>query len=107
MTVQSAITGTGVLTSVAFALKNFYKKLRRQKMSEKRTIFQQRMRVLNKLYNYGCKTEKDLQKLTLENILEINGITIPEMSVITELQKQVKAGTLYSYLGGGENEQSY
>ena len=75
-------------------------------MSEKRTIFQQRMRVLNKLYNYGCKTEKDLQKLTLENILEINGITIPEMSVITELQKQVKAGTLYSYLGGGENEQS-
>ena len=49
---------------------------------------------------------KDLQKLTLENILEINGITIPEMSVITELQKQVKAGTLYSYLGGGENEQS-
>ena len=40
-------------------------------MSEKRTIFQQRMRVLNKLYNYGCKTEKDLQKLTLENILEI------------------------------------
>ena len=52
------------------------------------------------------KTEKDLQKLTLENILEINGITIPEMSVITELQKQVKAGTLYSYLGGGENEQS-
>ena len=76
-------------------------------MSEKRTIFQQRMRVLNKLYNYGCKTEKDLQKLTLENILEINGITIPEMSAITELQKQVKAGTLYSYLGGGENEQSY
>ena len=71
-------------------------------MSEKRTILQQRMRVLNKLYNYGCKTEKDLQKLTLENILEINGITIPEMSVITELQKQVKAGTLYSYLGGGE-----
>lgn len=72
-------------------------------MSEKRTIFQQRMRVLNKLYNYGCKTEKDLQKLTLE----INGITIPEMSVITELQKQVKAGTFYSYLGGGEDEQSY
>lgn len=76
-------------------------------MSEKRTIFQQRMRVLNKLYNYGYKTEKDLQKLTLENILKINSITIPEMSVITELKKQVKAGTLYSYLGGGENEQSY
>lgn len=74
-------------------------------MSEKRTNFQQKTRVLNKLFSAGVKTEKDLQKLTLENILEIKNITIPEMAIITELQKQVKSGTLYSYLaGGGENE---
>ena len=74
-------------------------------MSEKRTNFQQKTRVLNKLFSLGVKTEKDLQKLTLENILEIKNITIPEMAIITELQKQVKSGTLYSYLaGGGENE---
>lgn len=74
-------------------------------MSEKRTNFQQKARVLNKLFSSGVKTEKDLQKLTLENILEIKNITIPEMAIITELQKQVKSGTLYSYLaGGGENE---
>lgn len=74
-------------------------------MSEKRTNFQQKTRVLNKLFSSGAKTEKDLQKLTLENILEIKNITIPEMAIITELQKQVKSGTLYSYLaGGGENE---
>lgn len=74
-------------------------------MSEKRTSFQQKTRVLNKLFSSGVKTEKDLQKLTLENILEIKNITIPEMAIITELQKQVKSGTLYSYLaGGGENE---
>lgn len=74
-------------------------------MSEKRTNFQQKTRVLNKLFSSGVKTEKDLQKLTLENILEIMNITIPEMAIITELQKQVKSGTLYSYLaGGGENE---
>lgn len=74
-------------------------------MSEKRTNFQQKTRVLNKLFSSGVKTEKDLQKLTLENILEIKNITIPEMAIITELQKQVKTGTLYSYLaGGGENE---
>ncbi len=74
-------------------------------MSEKRTNFQQKTRVLNKLFSSGVKTEKDLQKLTLENILEIKNITIPEMAIITELQKQVKSGTLYSYLaGGGENE---
>ena len=74
-------------------------------MSEKRTNCQQKTRVLNKLFSSGVKTEKDLQKLTLENILEIKNITIPEMAIITELQKQVKSGTLYSYLaGGGENE---
>lgn len=74
-------------------------------MSEKRTNFQRKTRVLNKLFSSGVKTEKDLQKLTLENILEIKNITIPEMAIITELQKQVKSGTLYSYLaGGGENE---
>lgn len=74
-------------------------------MSEKRTNFQQKTRVLNKLFSSGVKTEKGLQKLTLENILEIKNITIPEMAILTELQKQVKSGTLYSYLaGGGENE---
>lgn len=73
-------------------------------MSEKRTAFQQKMRVLNKLYSNGCKTEKDLQKLKIEDVIEIKGITIPEMAMITEMQKQVKAGTLYSYLGGGEDE---
>lgn len=74
-------------------------------MSEKRTNYQQKTRVLNKLFSSGVKTEKDLQKLTLENILEIKNISIPEMAIITELQKQVKTGTLYSYLaGGGENE---
>lgn len=74
-------------------------------MSEKRTNFQQKTRVLNKLFSSGVKTEKDLQKLTLENILEIKNITIPEMAIITELQKQVKAGTLYSYLAGGESDE--
>lgn len=74
-------------------------------MSEKRTNFQQKTRVFNKLFSSGVKTEKGLQKLTLENILEIKNISIPEMAIITELQKQVKSGTLYSYLaGGGENE---
>lgn len=66
--------------------------------------FQQKIKVLNKLFDYGCKTEKDLQSLTLENILEIKGITIPEMSIITELQKQTKSGKLYSYLGGDVDE---
>lgn len=66
--------------------------------------FQQKVKVLNKLFEHGFKTEKELQSLTLENILEIKGITIPEMSIITELQKQTKSGKLYSYLGGDVDE---
>ena len=74
-------------------------------MRLKATTYQQKSRELNKLFSFGVETEKDLQKLTLENILEIKNITIPEMAIITELQKQVKAGTLYSYLAGGENDE--
>ena len=74
-------------------------------MRLKATTYQQKSRVLNKLFSFGVETEKDLQKLTLETILEIKNLTRPEMAIITELQKQVKAGTLYSYLAGGENDE--
>ena len=71
-----------------------------------KTTFQQKTRVMNKLFEHGINTEKDLQSLSLEKILEIKGITIPEMTIITELQKETKAGKLFSYLGGTEYEQS-
>ncbi|MFR5875258.1 MAG: hypothetical protein ACLUFN_02080 [Eubacterium sp.] len=69
-----------------------------------KTTFQQKTRVLNKLFEHGINSEKELQSLSLEKILEIKGITIPEMAIITELQKQTKAGKLFSYLGGGVDE---
>lgn len=71
-----------------------------------KTTFQQKTKVLNKLFEHGINTEKELQSLSLENILEIKGITIPEMAVITQLQKQTKAGKLFSYLGGADDEPS-
>lgn len=68
------------------------------------TAFQQKIKVLLKLYEGGCKTEKDLQTLELAEMLKIPNITVPELSVIVSLQKSVKAHTLYSYLGGGADE---
>ncbi len=65
-----------------------------------KATFQTKSRVLNKLFENGYTTEKDLQSLTLENALAINSITIPELTVIMELQKYAKAGKLFSYLGG-------
>ena len=70
------------------------------------TALQQKVKVLAKLYDSGCKTEKDLRALSLQSILKIPGITIPDMSLIIELQKQTKANKLFSYLGGGTDEQA-
>lgn len=67
---------------------------------------QQKVKVLNKLFEANCKTEKDLQALGIEELLKIPNITIQDMTVITELQRQIKANKLFSYLGGGSNEQS-
>ena len=52
--------------------------------------FQQKMKVLTKLYEGGCKTEKELQALELAEMLKIPNITVQELSIIVELQKSVK-----------------
>lgn len=67
--------------------------------------FKQKINVLNKLFESGCNTEKKLQQLDMPSILKIQGITIPEMTVIMELQQQTKANKLFYYLGGGSDEQ--
>ena len=72
-------------------------------MADKNTLAQ-KIKVLGKLYAAGCNTEKELQDLKMEDILSIPGITVSEMKEITELQKQVKNRSLYSYLGDGNNE---
>ena len=72
-------------------------------MKEKAT-FQNKVKVLNKLFDSGCDTEKKLQQLDMEAILKIPNITIPDMGVIMELQKNTKSGKLFSYLGGGSDE---
>ncbi len=66
---------------------------------------QQKVKVLIKLFESGCKTEKDLKALNLQSILQIPDITVPDMTVITELQEQVAKNRLFSYLGGGADEQ--
>lgn len=55
-------------------------------MKDKAT-FQNKVKVLNKLFDSGCDTEKKLQQLDMEAILKIPNITIPDMGVIMELQK--------------------
>ena len=72
-------------------------------MKDKAT-FQNKVKVLNKLFDSGCDTEKKLQQLDMEAILKIPNITIHDMGAIMELQKNTKSGKLFSYLGGGSYE---
>lgn len=69
------------------------------------TPLQQKVKVLEKLFAFGCKSEKDLKALNLQSILQIPDISVPDMNIITELQEQVTKNRLFSYLGGGEDEQ--
>lgn len=69
-----------------------------------KSAFQQKIKVLTKIVDSGYDTEKKLQQLNTEGILKILGITIPEISVILELQKQTKSNKLFSYLSGGSDE---
>ena len=48
-----------------------------------KTTFQQKTRVMNKLFENGINTEKELQNLTLKNIVTIKNITVAEMNVIS------------------------
>lgn len=65
---------------------------------------QQKVKVLNKLFDAKCKTEKELQALDMESILKIPNISIQDMTIIMELQKAAKANKLFSYLGGDTDD---
>ena len=65
----------------------------------------QKNKILKKLFDFGCKTEKDLQALDVESILKMPDVTIMDITIITQLQKQVKSNKLFSYLGGDNSEQ--
>ncbi len=67
-------------------------------MAETKNKYQQKLKVLNKLFEAGCGSEKELQEMSLEKILAIRGINMQDMAVIAELQKQVKGNHLFSYL---------
>ena len=75
-------------------------------MADKAVITpQQRFKVLTKLFEAGFKSEKDLQSINFQNVFRIEGLTVQDMSIISELQQYTKSNKLYSYLGGMFDEQ--
>lgn len=75
-------------------------------MADKTLITPQyRFKVLTKLFEAGFKSEKDLQSINFQNVFRIEGLTVQDMSIISELQQYTKSNKLYSYLGGMFDEQ--
>lgn len=72
-------------------------------MNDKTTLGQ-KVKVLQKLFDNKVNTEKELQALDLERLLKIPNISIADIKIIVDIQKQSKANKLFSYLGGGADE---
>lgn len=66
------------------------------------TVNQKIIRVLNKMFEAGFTTEKEITAMTMDDILNMKGITIADMTVINDLQKSIKANKVITFLGGGE-----
>jgi len=58
--------------------------------------------VLNKIFETGFTTEKEITAMTMDDILGIQGITIADMAVINDLQKSIRTNKVITLLGGGE-----
>ena len=65
-------------------------------------VNQKVVKVINKILEAGITEEKDISAMTLDEILEIQGITVAEIGMINDLQKAIKANKVITFLGGGE-----
>ena len=65
-------------------------------------VNQKVVKVINKIFEAGITEEKDISAMTLDEILEIQGITVAEIGMISDLQKAIKANKVITFLGGGE-----
>lgn len=65
-------------------------------------VNQKAVKVINKIFETGITEEKEISAMTLDEILEIQGITVAEIGMINDLQKAIKANKVITFLGGGE-----
>ncbi len=74
-------------------------------MEKEAATMQQKVNIIRKLNKNGYSTEKDLLKLTLDTVVDIENISITDIKIIIEIQKSVKNGTFFSYLSGASGDE--
>lgn len=58
--------------------------------SAEELALQKKVKVMAKLFVSGCRTESELQSLSMEALLKIQGVTMDDLRIIMALQKSVK-----------------
>ena len=72
---------------------------------------QKAIKVLQRLFDAGYGTEKEIVNMTMDEMLALPGVNVADLFIISELQKSIKANKVISYLSGkteakGRNERS-
>lgn len=62
------------------------------------TVNKNTLRVLNKLFENGYLTEKEIQGMDVKKMVHIKGITVQEIMELTNLQDAIKSNKVISYL---------
>ena len=61
---------------------------------------QKAIKVIQRLFDAGYGTEKEIVNMTIDEILALSGVNVADLCIISELQKSIKANKVISYLSG-------
>ena len=58
-------------------------------------VNQKAVKVLEKLFDAKYTNERAISSLTIDQILALKGVTIPDIAMVNELQKKIRGPALY------------
>ena len=61
---------------------------------------QKAIKVLQRLFDAGYGTEKEIVNMTMDEMLALPGVNVADLCIISELQKSIKTNKVISYLSG-------
>lgn len=61
---------------------------------------QKAIKVLQRLFDAGYGTEKEIVNMAMDEMLALPGVNVADLCIISELQKSIKANKVISYLSG-------
>ena len=59
---------------------------------------QKAIKVLQRLFDAGCGTKKEIANMTMDEMLALPGVDVANLCIISELQKSIRANKVISYL---------